>query len=117
MWQLTMYVQLRHDLAKLFMWGRCADPEGMTDETFDRVAKKVHELRPSVRRRSATLFSCGSEQSHQRELSKKLKLKVSLEDVDLPGAADNEIEEEIVADTKNCLQIVLAKARQSRNES
>ena len=56
-----MYVQLRNDLAKLFMWGRCTDPEGMTDETFDRVAKKVHEVRQTVRGRSATLFSCGSE--------------------------------------------------------
>ena len=43
----TMYVQLRHDLAKIFMWGRCTDPEGLTDEVFDRVARKVHEVRPT----------------------------------------------------------------------
>ena len=41
-----MYVHLRHDLAKLFIWGRCADPEGLTDEVLDRVAKKIHEVKP-----------------------------------------------------------------------
>src|SRR4051794_31946045 len=35
----TMYVQLRHDLANIFRWRGCSDPEGLTDEVFDRVAK------------------------------------------------------------------------------
>jgi hypothetical protein len=39
------YVELRHALVKIFSWNHCADPEGMTDETFDRVAKQVHHLR------------------------------------------------------------------------
>ena len=43
----AMYVQLRHDLAKLFTWGKCGDPEGMTDEVIDRVAKKAHVVRPT----------------------------------------------------------------------
>ena len=42
-----MYVQLRHDLAKIFTFRGCADPEGLTDEVFDRVAKKVLEVRPT----------------------------------------------------------------------
>ena len=37
----SIYVQLRNDLAKIFTWNRCPDPEGLTDEVFDRVAKKV----------------------------------------------------------------------------
>ena len=43
----TMYVQLRHDLAKIFTFRGCADPEGLTDEVFDRVAKKIEEVRPT----------------------------------------------------------------------
>lgn len=41
------YVQLRHDLAKLFNFRGCLDPEGLTDKVFDRVARKLDEVRPN----------------------------------------------------------------------
>ena len=50
-----MYVQLRHDLAKIFTFRGCADPEGLTDEVFDRVAKKVMKY-GRLMWRSATYF-------------------------------------------------------------
>ena len=40
----TMYVQLHHDLAKIFTYRGFIDPEALTDEVFDRVARKVHEV-------------------------------------------------------------------------
>ena len=42
----AMYVQLRHDLEKLFLWKSVADAEGATDEVIDRVAKKLPEVKP-----------------------------------------------------------------------
>lgn len=39
------WVQLRHDLVKIFIWNHCNDPEELTDEVLDRVARKVHEVR------------------------------------------------------------------------
>ena len=41
----NIYVQLRNDLTKIFAWNQCNDPDGLTDEVFDRVARKVHDLR------------------------------------------------------------------------
>jgi RNA polymerase sigma factor (sigma-70 family) len=77
------YVQLRHDLAKLFMWGRCSDPEGMTDETFDRVAKKVHDVKPSYQGDPRLYFRAVAN-NLIKENFKKVKTQVSLDDVDLP---------------------------------
>src|SRR5215470_15372356 len=72
-----MYVQLRHDLAKLFVWGRCADPEGLTDEVFDRVAKKVHEIRPTYVGNPRFYF-LGVANNVVKEDLKKVKTQVPL---------------------------------------
>jgi RNA polymerase sigma factor (sigma-70 family) len=103
----NMYVQLRHDLAKLFMWGRCADPEGMTDETFDRVAKKVHEVRQSYQGDPRLYFRAVAN-NLIKENFKKIKTQVSLDDIDLPGQETIEPTEE-TADLEDCLQSCLRK--------
>ena len=110
-----MYVQLRHDLAKLFIWGRCTDPEGMTDETFDRVAKKVHEVRQTYQGDPRLYFRAVAN-NLIKENFKKIKTHVSLDDVDLPQ------QQTIENRGRNCRHrgmsaIVFAKARQLRNES
>jgi RNA polymerase sigma factor (sigma-70 family) len=102
-----MYVQLRHDLAKLFMWGRCADPEGMTDETFDRVAKKVHEVRQSYQGDPRLYFRAVAN-NLIKENFKKIKTQVSLDDVDLPEQQTIETTE-ATADIEDCLQSCLRK--------
>ena len=76
------YVQLRHDLAKIFMWGRCADPEGLTDEAFDRVAKKVHEVKPTYVGDPRLYFRAVAN-NLIKENFKKIKTYASLDDVDL----------------------------------
>ena len=103
----NMYVQLRHDLAKLFMWGRCADPEGMTDETFDRVAKKVHEVKQSYQGDPRLYFRAVAN-NLIKENFKKIKTQVSLDDVDLPAQQTIETAEE-TADIEECLQSCLRK--------
>src|ERR1044071_563385 len=79
----TMYVQLRHDLAKLFIWGRCADPEGLTDEVFDRVARKVRNIKDTYQGDSRLYFRAVAN-NLIKEHHKKIKTHVSLEDIDLP---------------------------------
>jgi len=103
----NMYVQLRHDLAKLFIWGRCADPEGMTDEAFDRVAKKVHEVRQNYEGDPRLYFRAVAN-NLIKENFKKIKTQVSLDDVDLPEQKSIEIPEE-TADLEDCLQSCLRK--------
>ena len=103
----AMYVQLRQDLAKMFLWGRCADPEGMTDEAFDRVAKKVHEVRQGYEGDPRLYFRAVAN-NLIKENFKKIKTQVSLDDVDLPEQKSIEIPEE-TADLEDCLQSCLRK--------
>ena len=102
-----MYVQLRQDLAKLFMWGRCTDPEGLTDETFDRVAKKVHEVRQSYQGDPRLYFRAVAN-NLIKENFKKIKTQVSLDDIDLPEQQTIETTEE-TPDIEDCLQSCLRK--------
>lgn len=111
----TMYVQLRHDLAKMFLWGRCADPEGMTDETFDRVAKKVHDVRPTYQGDPRLYFRAVAN-NLIKENHKKIKTQLSLEDIDLPESPTTETEEEAVAEIEECLQLCLQKLEAGKRE-
>ncbi len=111
----TMYVQLRHDLGKLFMWGRCADPEGLTDETFDRVAKKVHDVRQTYEGDPRPYFRAVANNLIKENL-KKIKTQLSLDDVDLPGPQITESEDQTAADMEECLQLCLQKLRGNKRE-
>lgn len=41
------YEDIRQSLVRIFLWRGCGDPEGLADETIDRVTRKVHELKLS----------------------------------------------------------------------
>jgi RNA polymerase sigma factor (sigma-70 family) len=110
----AMYVQLRHDLAKMFTWGRCADPEGMTDETLDRVAKKVHGLRPTYQGDPRLYFRAVAN-NLIKENNKKIKSHLSLEGIDLPVPTLTETEDE-TADIEECLQRCLQKLGTDKRE-
>lgn len=109
-----MYVQLRHDLAKIFSWNHCNDPEGMTDEVFDRVARKVHHLRETFDG-DPRLFFYGVARNLIKEVPKKVKTHVSLEDSDLPATSTSEIEE-TASMREDCLQICLQKLSAEKRE-
>jgi RNA polymerase sigma factor (sigma-70 family) len=100
------YVQLRHALTKIFVWNRCADPEGLTDEVIDRVAKKVHLLRHTFVG-DPKLFFYGVARNLLKEVPKKIKTHVSLDDVDLPAKLADEIEEETADMREDCLHSCL----------
>jgi len=103
-----MYIQLRHDLAKMFMWGRCADPEGLTDEAFDRVAKKVHDVKQTYDGDPRLYFRAVAN-NLIKENHKKIKTQLSLEDIDLPELPIIETEDETAAEAEECLQLCLQK--------
>lgn len=110
----AMYVQLRHDLAKMFMWGRCADPEGMTDETFDRVAKKVNGVRPTYEGDPRLYFRAVAN-NLIKENNKKIKSQLSLEGIDLPVPKQIETEDD-TAGIEECLQQCLLKLGPDKRE-
>lgn len=100
----AMYVQLRHNLAKIFMWRACSDPEGLTDEVFDRVAKKVHEVRPTYEGDARNYFRAVANNLVKEDL-KKRKNHQSLEGVDPPE--QSEAQDETAAEREECLQSCL----------
>ncbi|MEN3326047.1 MAG: hypothetical protein V7638_854 [Acidobacteriota bacterium] len=111
----TIYVQLRHDLTKIFTWNRCNDPNGLTDEAFDRVARKVHELRQTFEG-DPRLFFYGVARNLIRENPKKLKTHVSLENTDLPANPVSETEAETANLLDECLHSCLQKLGSDKRE-
>jgi RNA polymerase sigma factor (sigma-70 family) len=97
----NIYVQLRHDLARIFSWNRCADPDGLTDEVFDRVGRKVHDVRPTFAG-DPKLYFYGVARNLIKEAPKRVKRQVSLEDSKL-STREAAIEEESPNLREECL--------------
>lgn len=110
----AMYVQLRHDLAKLFIWGRCADPEGLTDEVLDRVAKKIHEVKPGYAG-DPRLYFLAVANNIIKENYRKIKTHASLTEIDLSQQLTTENEQEN-ADIQDCLEMCLQRLSSDRRE-
>jgi len=102
----NIYVQLRNDLTKIFAWNRCADPEGLTDEAFDRVSRKVYEVRQNFEG-DPKLFFYGVARNLIKESPKRVKKQVSLVDTDLP--APEAVEDESAKMREECLHLCLQK--------
>ena len=101
----AMYVQLRHDLAKTFLWRQCSDPEGMTDEVFDRVARRIREVRPTYKGDPRLYFRAVAN-NLVKENFKKIKTQIALEDADLTKHQISQTEADNV-DVEECLQFCL----------
>jgi len=104
----AMYVQLRHDLAKIFTFRGCADPEGLTDEVFDRVAKKIEEVRPTYVGDPRLYFRAVANNLVKEDL-KKAKTQVSLEGTELREPTTIESGEDNAEDMEECLRSCLQK--------
>ena len=110
----NIYVQLRRDLEKVFLWNRCSDPEGMTDEVMDRVAKKVHQLRESFEG-DPRLFFYGVARNLIKENPRRTKTEVALPDAELPSQPTTEIEEAVDM-REECLNTCLQRLSKEKRE-
>ena len=104
----TMYVQLRHDLAKMFTFRGCADPEGLTDEVFDRVAKKIEEIQPTYVGDPRLYFRAVANNLVKEDL-KRAKTQVFLEEPELPEPTTIQSDEDETEDIEECLRSCLQK--------
>jgi RNA polymerase sigma factor (sigma-70 family) len=109
------YVQLRHDLVKIFRWNRCGDPEGLTDEVFDRVLRKVHELRQTFTG-DPRLFFYGVARNLIKEESKRLRGHISLDDMDLAANAPAGEHNNTRLMREECLDLCLQKIGRNKRE-
>jgi RNA polymerase sigma factor (sigma-70 family) len=108
----SMYIQLREGLAKIFSWAGCDDLEGLTDETIDRVARKVHTIRQTFVGDPRAYFYAVA-RNVIREQLKKVKAHASLDNVEL---AVPEIEEESADVREECLHSCLQKLSAENRE-
>jgi len=104
----TMYVQLYHDLSNIFRWRGCSDPEGLTDDVFDRVARKVHEVRLTYEGDARRYFH-GVANNVFMENLKKVKTQVSLDDDEVPESMSAKDDEAGTLEMEECLQACLPK--------
>ena len=102
----SMYLQLRDGLERMFGSARCDDAEGLTDEVFDRVAKKVPTLREIYIGDPRAYFYAVARNVIKEQL-KKVKTHASLEGIDATAKRVPEIEEETAAMREECLQSCL----------
>ena len=109
-----IYVQLREDLTRIFTWNHCHDPEWLTDEVFDRVRRKVHDLRQTYQG-DPRLFFYGVARNLIKENPKKIKAHVPLEEAELP-AVPSETENETAAIREDCLHHCLQQLDSERRE-
>lgn len=110
-----IYVELRASLTKIFTWNRCPDPESLTDETIDRVAKQVHQRRETFDG-DPKLFFYGVARNLVKESQRKSKLSVSLDGIDLPMNPSNEVEEETAEMREECLHSCLHELSSEKRE-
>jgi RNA polymerase sigma factor (sigma-70 family) len=111
----TIYVQLQHDLAKVFTWNRCPDPEGLTDEVFDRVARKVHHLRQTFVG-DPKLYFYGVARNLIKEIPKKAKTQLPLEGTEPASNPLEDVEEEAAMIREECLRKCLQKLSEDKRE-
>src|ERR1041384_5157303 len=104
----TMYVQLCHDLAKIFTYRGCSDPEGLTDEVFDRVGRKVLEVRPTYSGDPRLYFRAVAN-NLVKEDQKKARTQVSLEEPELREPTTTEGGEDDAVEMEDCLVSCLQK--------
>jgi RNA polymerase sigma factor (sigma-70 family) len=87
----------------------------MTDETFDRVAKQVHDLRGTFEG-DPKLFFYGVARNLVKEYQKKIKSYVPIEDIELPMSPPQEAEEESSEMREDCLRSCLQKLTSEKRD-
>jgi len=111
----TIYVQLRQDLTKIFTWNRCPDPDGLTDDVFDRVAKKVHEVRQTYVG-DPKLYFYGVARNLIKEIPKKIKAQTSLQGTEPASDPRRETEQETANTREDCLRSCLQKLSKEKRD-
>ena len=111
----SIYVQLRHDLTKIFTWNRCPDPEGLADEVFDRVAKKIHHLSQTYVG-DPKLYFYGVARNLIKEIPKKIKIQTSLQGTEPASDPRREAEQETATMREDCLRSCLLKLSEDKRE-
>jgi RNA polymerase sigma factor (sigma-70 family) len=110
-----MYEEIRRDLIKVFGWNKCIDPEGMADETFDRAARKAHQLKDSFEG-NRKLFFYGVANNLIKEYRKTVRSYVSLDEVEIAESPPTNFDEETAEVREECLRICLLELKVEKRD-
>jgi len=105
---VATYMDLRFALIRIFSWNRCADPQGMTDETFDRVAAKLPKLKETFAG-NPKLYFYGVANNLIKEYWKQVKAYSPAECIEPSADPSQEAEEERPDQREECLHLCLGK--------
>src|SRR5437868_4888021 len=87
------YEEIRRSLIKILAWRGCHDAEGLADETINRVADKVHELKASYQGDPAIYFY-GVANRLSKECHREERTQVPVEEINGPASLPPENIEE-----------------------
>jgi len=108
------YLELRSNLERLFEWNRCDDSRELTDEVFDRITRKVQQVRQTYEGDPRRYFY-GVARNLIRESSAKSAVQVVLEDID-PPISEQEETDELEVTRGECFQKCLDELDQSQRQ-
>jgi RNA polymerase sigma factor (sigma-70 family) len=111
----TAYLDLRRGLVKIFSWNHCSDPEGLTDEVFDRVAKKLPGLKDSYKG-DPRLYFYAVANNLIKEYRKAARSYLSIDDVDCPSDESIANEEEKHEMMNDCLETCLQQLPEEKRD-
>jgi RNA polymerase sigma factor (sigma-70 family) len=97
------YLDLRRGLVKIFTWNHCSDPEGLTDEVFDRVIRKLPGLRDKYVG-NPRLYFYAVANNLIKEYRRVAKSQVSLDGIDFPSDVSFTGERETCEMRAECLE-------------
>lgn len=105
---ISIYMDLRFALTRIFSWNGCADPQGMTDETFDRIAGKIPKLKETFEG-DPKLYFYGVANNLIKEYRKQVKSFSPVDSSEPFVQPTQEAEEERPDLREDCLSICLEK--------
>jgi RNA polymerase sigma factor (sigma-70 family) len=111
----SIYLNLRAGLIKIFSWNHCIDPEGMADETFDRVARQITRLRETFEG-DPRLFFYGVANNLIKEYHKQVKSFIPIEEIDIAGSSPEDDEEDDSEMIEECLHACLQELSNDKRE-
>lgn len=111
----STYLELRDSLVRIFAWRRCADPEGMADEVFDRICGRLPDVQRDFRG-NPKLYCYGIANNLVKEYQKALKRYASLEGIDVAVEPSSDREDTTAELREDCLSACLQELSQQKRE-
>lgn len=111
----STYLDAQDSLVRIFAWRKCADPEGMADEVFDRVCRRLPELEREFDG-NPKVYCYAVANNLIKEYQKKLKLNVPVDGIDVAGEPPQDTEDTTTEFREECLNDCLQKLPERKRE-